>query len=163
MHRLIRPRVIVCLAWIGGIVPTALAKPCEQLHVQSRATLFGVVVERTLPGPPNYESTSRGDKAEIHRFLRLANKKCIEIVEDGRFVSTNLVQLHFVDLKQSQIEKSLRGYPIRVVGEAFAAASGHHHTPLLLTVESVEPASCQELHSCGNHSATPNPSTGTSR
>ena len=115
-----------------GLLSTALGQPCQRLYADRLATLSGIVVERLLPGAPNYTSILQGDKAEIHRFLRLGNEKCVEMVEDGSVTKVSLVQLHFIDTKQSRIERSLRGCQVRIAGQAFAAASGHHHTPLLL-------------------------------
>ena len=158
MRKIVGVDAIMLLAWAGGFMSSALGKPCERIYPDSRATLSGVVVERILPGAPNYTSTSQGDKAEIFRFLRLGNEKCIETVESGSVARARLVQLHFIDIKQSKIERSLRGCPVRIAGQAFAAASGHHHTPLLLTVETIESARAQEVQSPGDPEATPNPS-----
>ena len=156
MRKIVGVDAMMLLAWNCGLMPTALGQPCERLYSDSRATLSGVVVERMLPGAPNYASTLQGDKAEIHRFLRLDNEKCVETVENGTVAKTSVVQLHFIDIKQSQIERSLRGCHVRIAGQAFAAASGHHHTPLLLTVELVEAASGQKAQSPGDREATPN-------
>ena len=158
MRKIVGVDAMMLLALTGGLMSTALGQPCERLYADSRATLSGIVVERMRPGAPNYASTLQGDKAEIHRVLRLGNEKCVEMVEDGSVAKTSLVQLHFIDIKQSQIERSLRGCPVRIAGEVFAAASGHHHTPLLLTVELVESASGQKAQLPGDHEATPNPS-----
>ena len=124
--------VIVVIAWLGAVASTA-AQLREQVSAESRETFCGVVVEKTFPGPPNYESISRGDKAETYRFLRI-----VLPCQDDPAANAELVQLHFKQSVQSRIERSVRGCTLRIVGTLFSAESGHHHTPLVLAVEDVE-------------------------
>ncbi len=101
--------------------------------------LSGTIIRKTFPGPPNYESIERGDKAEVLWLLVLSQPICME--EDIKEPSLSpaqkdirKIQLVFRDAAAYETHKKLVGKIVVAKGTLFGAHTGHHHTPLLLTV-----------------------------
>jgi len=52
--------------------------------------LTGILIRKTFPGPPNYESIRKGDKPETYWLLRLAKDICVN--EDKLNPAINIEQ-----------------------------------------------------------------------
>lgn len=107
--------------------------------------LSGNVIRKTFPGPPNYESIERGDKPEVLWLLVLSHPICMQ--EDIKEPSLNpaqkdirKIQLVFRDAAAYETHKKLVGKGVVAKGTLFGAHTGHHHTPLLLTVRTLTKA-----------------------
>jgi hypothetical protein len=101
--------------------------------------LIGTVEKQTFPGPPNYESTSNGDRPETSWILHL--KSPIEVVADKTSElnsqdERNVAELQLVFLDDAGESRKLlkKGATILATGTLFHSHTGHHHTHILLTV-----------------------------
>ena len=86
----------------------------------------GFVSLEVFPGPPNYKSIKNGDAREEAWILTTAKA--------GRF------HLVILDNKKEKFETLRRclGKMVHVKGLAWEAHTGHHRTPFLITVHSIE-------------------------
>ena len=96
--------------------------------------LSGVLKREVSPGPPNYESISHGDTPEIYWVLNSDNKLCANGSPD--WGDKNQLQLILSDALYKQNEKYLN-QSVSVSGSLVYAVTGHHHTPVMIDVESI--------------------------
>jgi hypothetical protein len=107
-------------------------------------TLSGTLVHKTFPGAPNYESVKKGDKPETSWFLNLPESVCVN--EDKTEPELNPKQsgIHEIQLvlqpEQYQQHKGMVGRKVLATGTLFGGHTGHHHTPVLLTVRTLNEA-----------------------
>jgi hypothetical protein len=99
--------------------------------------LVGIVEERTFPGPPDY-GESPTDSQETQLILVLAAPICVD-ASDGEPPSQAWALIKEVTLvPNSESPQPIpRKKRVRVVGTLFEAHTGHHHTPVLMSVQSV--------------------------
>lgn len=100
------------------------------------------MVQRIYPGPPNFESVARGDRPEKALVLALTEPVCMakdKADRDGMrpaIARITEVQLATTSRDLGGVKPGRR---LRVTGNAFAAHTGHHHTPIVLENVRVEP------------------------
>lgn len=105
-------------------------------------TLGGALIRKTFPGPPNYQSVKKGDAPETSWFLDLTEEVCID--EDKAEPDLNPKQsgIHEIQLvlrpEQYQQHKRIMGKKVAATGTLFGEHTAHHHTPVLLTVRTLE-------------------------
>lgn len=111
-------------------------------------SLSGTVTLKTYPGPPNYESVADGDKPEKGWYLRLQKPICtVEDASDPEMpyeaeANVSELQLVLIGKLYEQYKSQLRvGSQLKIMGTLFHAHTGHHHTPVLLEVKTIEPTS----------------------
>lgn len=106
--------------------------------------LTGIMRREIFPGPPEWESIERGDKAVTVWVLYLDS--AIDVGE--RLSSDSLhvpekdvtrVQLVFIT-QQSQTYEGYLGQPIQVSGTLTHQVTGYHFTRILMIVEKIERA-----------------------
>ena len=70
---------IVLLLTCGMVWPQQAGSTgnCLQ-YAPSVVKLTGTLIRRTFPGPPNYESVRKGDRAETSWFLDLSRPVCVD-------------------------------------------------------------------------------------
>ena len=101
-------------------------------------TVSGVVVRDTFPGPPNFESVSRGDEAEAYWVLELAMPVYVRPSSDeGAEDSVSRMQLVFKDVADYDKYRLLLGNGVNVTGTLMHAMSAHHHTKVLIIVKNM--------------------------
>lgn len=90
--------------------------------------VVGVVSREVFPGRPNYESIANGDEPEHTWILTVAKdkKKRFQLVVADRS------GLKFATLRQCI------GKEVEIEGLIWEAHTGHHHTPFLITVRSIQ-------------------------
>lgn len=100
--------------------------------------LSGKLVRKTLAGPPNYQDVHKGDAPETVWLLKLNYPICVD--QDRAQPDINpakkkvrIVQLVLGNDGEARA-KSLSGKRVQTAGTLFAAHTGHHHTPVFLTV-----------------------------
>lgn len=103
--------------------------------------LEGTLTKKTFPGPPNYESVLKGDRPETYWMLSLERPVCVDqnptdADVNGAQKDVRIVQL-VVDPKAYQTNAGLIGTRFIVTGRLFGAITGHHHTPVLLTLATI--------------------------
>jgi hypothetical protein len=120
---------------------TSMAADCARFE-PAVTQLEGKLVLRDFPGPPNYESVASGDTLERQWILELTSPMCVDADSMSDLNAAPQKDVHEVQLVLSGTSPSLTGHRNRVVlisGTLFTAHTGHHRTPVLLTVQSVRP------------------------
>jgi hypothetical protein len=135
---------VTLLVWTNSSVSQTTPQSQCLSYEPAVVTLSGTLVRKTFPGPPNYESVRKGDKPETNWFLDLPESVCV--VEDKAEPDLNPkqgavreIQLVLRPQQYGQHE-SLVGKRVIVTGTLFGEHTGHHHTPVLLTVRKLEEA-----------------------
>jgi uncharacterized protein DUF4431 len=100
--------------------------------------LEGTLSRKTFPGPPNYESVVKGDRPETYWLLNLERAACVDPDPknadlNGPQKDVRIVRL-VIDTKVHQTYAGLTGKHVVATGTLFGGTTGHHHTPVLLTV-----------------------------
>ena len=127
-------RAILALAVLLAFQGPAAA---DCLTYTGRVELAGVLASRTYPGPPNYDSIARGDRAETAWLLRLDRPACVAAQADDQtgfnvaVASVRAIQL-VVTPEQLQRYRGRMGQRVALSGTLFGAHTGHHRTPVLL-------------------------------
>lgn len=68
-------RVLTVVGVFGAVASPALAAPeCLKYEVVS---LYGTLVRQTYPGPPDYQSVTRGDQPQVAWILQLDRRICV--------------------------------------------------------------------------------------
>lgn len=121
-----------------GLCASASAQQC--LEYGPTVTLTGTLRSKVFPGPPNYESIKRGDRAETAIILSLATPICTAAGNPAEFVDvaeTDIRDLQLVITKPSDwklVKRLVGNKPVVVTGTLFHSHTGHHRTKVLLTV-----------------------------
>lgn len=102
--------------------------------ISESVELKGTIQKMVFPGPPNYLSIKSGDAPEKVNVLVLPQTKCKAY--ENHFFYVQLIQL--VGL-ESKVE-SYAGREVFIQGKVFWAETGHHHTPIMLSVAEVQGA-----------------------
>ena len=124
----------------GPALAQTPTSPCLS-YEPGAVKLSGILVRKTFPGPPNYEDIHRGDRPETYWLLNLPQPVCVD--EDKRDPDLNpahdgirIVQLVLTGEAYKKY-KNLVGKRVVATGTLFCEHTGHHHTPVLLTVNAL--------------------------
>jgi hypothetical protein len=116
--------------------PSIQAAPCMPYEPKV-VFLRGDLVQKTFPGPPNFESVADGDRADKGFYLRLLEPACTldggkdtpwEALADIRLVQLVLDQAGYDRLRCKM------GTTVTLKGTLFAPHSAFHHGDALMTV-----------------------------
>jgi hypothetical protein len=127
----------------GSLAQTTANSTCLS-YEPSVVKLTGTLVSKTYPGPPNYNDIRRGDGAETSWFVNLTEPVCVN--EDSKQPDLNPARkgVHTVQLtlsgEQYKKYKMLMGRKVVGTGTLFGEHTGHHYTPVLLTVSTLAAA-----------------------
>ena len=131
------------LAWMLLIISVNCASAQEPhssrcfRYEPDTVAITGTLVRKTFPGPPNYESTAKGDAPEPGFYLELALPLCTEAPPETEINQSlrgvSLVQLVLDQAGYDRLRPNL-GRTVTVRGTLFTQFTAHHHAPLLLTV-----------------------------
>lgn len=106
--------------------------------------LTGTLVRKTFPGPPEYKSVRGGDRPETSWFLNLLVPVCVDQDAEQPDLSPAHKDVRTIQLVVSadfyKKYKYLVGRRVVVSGTLFGEFTGHHHTPVLLTVSTLAKA-----------------------
>ncbi|MBY0335674.1 MAG: DUF4431 domain-containing protein [Acetobacteraceae bacterium] len=116
-----------------ALLATPAAAEC--LRYDAPAELDGRIHRRIVPGPPNYESLTQGDRAETIFVLELAQPICVAADPRDPVGSPAVAQVRRVQLVLPGERRRLReGQRFRAAGRLFHAHAGHHRTDILIEV-----------------------------
>jgi len=102
----------------------------------ANVTLTGEIEMRKLPGPPNYSSVARGDRPENVYFVVLEKPVCVSADPTSRRNTRSHAGVEEVQLVISAVDASAAvGKRMRLSGKLSGAQSGHHRTPVVITVK----------------------------
>ncbi len=117
---------------LGLLLCTGNALACDCATFRDAELDFtGRLVALTFPGPPNYESIVNGDAPETHWYLQLPRAACWSEFDHQLFYQLLLSAEDF------DRYRGFLGSEVHVRGTLEEAVSGHHHTPLVMTVKSL--------------------------
>ncbi|HEU4885882.1 MAG TPA: DUF4431 domain-containing protein [Longimicrobium sp.] len=103
-------------------------------------TITGKLERRTYPGPPNY-GESPDDEPETGFYVVPDAPLCTHMDPDtmyGPLTDVRLVQM-VLDSAGYARSRPLLGTHVRASGTLFAAHTGHHHAPLLMSFPTIQP------------------------
>ena len=136
----------------GALLLLLLPAPCvAQIELSgclqyepAVVALHGTLVRKTFAGPPNYSEIRKGDQAETTWLLDLDSPICVTQDMSDPDLSPSQKNVRRIQLVLDQVAyeryKALLGKRVVATGSLFGAPTGHHHTPVLLTVSSLEQA-----------------------
>jgi Domain of unknown function (DUF4431) len=139
-----RVSVAILTLSVLSITPaTGTARPCLSFE-PAVESINGRLVRKTFAGPPNYESVKAGDQAETGWYVALAQPVCFTGTPGDEANGKDVAEVKLVQLVLTQDEykthAALVGKNVKVTGTFFAWQTGHHHTPVLLHVTTLERA-----------------------
>jgi len=121
----------------------------RQVHYEPvKVELTGRLDLQTFPGPPNYESIASGDEIERHFYLALIQPVDVVVTEKDNksavngdsFNAVKILQLVVIkDEHWARLRELGEGGEVTIKGTLFQRFTGHHHSRVLLSVESVMP------------------------
>ena len=107
--------------------------------------LTGRLIQRTLPGPPNYQSIARGDRPQAVDLLILDAPICtvpdkrLDSMNSDAFQGQDTVQVRRAEATWRDVRR-LTGQRVTVAGTLAEWALGKDHTPVLIDPTSVRAA-----------------------
>ena len=116
----------------SAILATGSASACLPPEPAS-VSLQGILERVVFPGPPNYESVAGGDTPETSYVITLDRAVCLAELPNNPTTRIQLVFLNAAEQSYTSLAPLLRSR-VSCSGSLFARESGHHHTPVLLTV-----------------------------
>jgi hypothetical protein len=130
--------LIICFSLLAAI-PVFASDACLKYEPES-VELEGKVKKEVFPGPPNYESIQQGDRPEAYWVLYPPKPVCVRGDPTSDLNSetednVTSIQLIIWDYKKF---KHLLGKNVVAKGKLMHAISGHHHTSVLLQLESMK-------------------------
>jgi hypothetical protein len=132
--------LLILFSTIFSLGQTGTSVPCL-LYEPAVVKIAGSLERKTVPGPPNYKSVRNGDRPETYWFVKLSRPVCVR--EDEKEPDLNPAQKRVgsiqLDLSPEAYAayKELVGKGVVVSGTLFGAVTGHHHTPVLMTVRTL--------------------------
>jgi hypothetical protein len=101
--------------------------------------LQGEIQREVSPGRPNYESIENGDEPEVYWVLLLPQVVCVSGNSKDQLNSETERDVKKIQLIITDYEKfrSIFGKNVFVKGELMHSFTGHHHTRVLLKVDSM--------------------------
>lgn len=136
---------MVSIALVALALSSAIAEPQPCLPFEPAVTtIVGKLIRRTLPGPPNYESIKTGDAPETYWFVIPARPFCVrgtlgDDLNRADVANVSTVQLILLP-DEYKTQAHLMGQSVKVTGTLSTAITGHHHTPVVLQVTTIEPS-----------------------
>ena len=113
--------------------------PCKDAHIE----VTGVVSQKRFPGAPNFTSVAAGDREERYWFVTAPEARCF--APDGEFLDAETTLSDFQLLTGGRDFGLREGERFKVSGTTLPAASGHHHSKVMIVVHAVEKDSAATL------------------
>jgi hypothetical protein len=131
--------------WTMGVTCAADAA-CIDVKQTDRLSFQGTLSHQIFPGPLNFEDVRKGDAREPAYILTLDAPACA-VGDDFLNASESFDRIQLLpddarpDPALSRTLRRLVGKRVSVQGaSAFGAHTGHHHAPLLVSVEKITAA-----------------------
>jgi hypothetical protein len=135
----------VTLLTTGAPAPAPGLKDSCYRYAPATVELTGRLIQRTLPGPPNYQSIARGDRPQVVDLLILDAPICT-VADDHRdspnsdaFQGQDTVQVRRAETTWRDVRR-LTGQHVTVTGTLAEWALGKDHTPVLIDPTEVRAA-----------------------
>jgi hypothetical protein len=135
------------IVWLAATPVAADAVPSPSTCLQFEPTeeaITGILIQKTLPGPPNYEDLANGDRPDTSLFIRLATPICVAATPTSELNSQNIAGIGLVQLVVPAATFSkyqrLVGQRVTAVGTLSTPHTGHQRAAVLLTVSRMSEA-----------------------
>lgn len=127
-------RSLIAVAAVAFALPAA-AQTC--LKPGDAVEIAGKLTQITLPGPPNYQDISKGDRPEAGYYLKLDKPVCAAVSELQRDdLGQTKDDVQFVQLLKSSDDfppsRTVLGMRQGYAGILVAPETAHHRTQLML-------------------------------
>ncbi|MBI5888458.1 MAG: DUF4431 domain-containing protein [Deltaproteobacteria bacterium] len=138
-------RISLTLFFVLGLIAfTGDAQSDECLsYWPAKVRLTGTIVEKILPGPPEFESIEKGDRPDTYWILKLIKPACANTNEerDLSFVAeTNIKTIQLVIHGDYTRYEHLVNKKVVAEGTLFHQETGYHRTKVLMEVTDIKPA-----------------------
>jgi len=134
--------LLMLLSWLGQAYSQS-GKSCLS-YGPTVVELTGILISRTYPGPPNYESIKPGDEPETSWLLVLRWPVCVDQGDPGDLINVAKKGIRRIQLAldEDAYDKYHRLLGKRVVatGTLYGSVTAHHKTPVLLEVHTLAKA-----------------------
>jgi len=125
--------VVVAILQLGF----AASARCLQ-YEPTTVSIQGKLTTRAVPGPPGYVSIARGDHPETNVIVVLDEPVCVLASTSNRLNAKTHAKVTEIQLVlQNTAYRHLVGKQVRATGTLFSAQTGHHRTPVVLTVKAL--------------------------
>lgn len=138
------PRVLVTVLYLSVFSSLAAAQPAEACLSYGPAVvkLTGILISKTYPGPPEYQSIRNGDRPETYWLVALRSPVCVNQDKvdpdlDPAHKNISMIQLIIRTQKFYDRHSWLLGKPVAVTGTLIGGTTIHHKTPILLWVQAL--------------------------
>jgi hypothetical protein len=132
--------LLILFSTTYAVGQTITSVPCLS-YEPAVVKIAGTLGRKTVPGPPNYESVRNGDRPETYWFVQLSRPVCVgedEKEPDLNPAKNDVGSIQLVLAPDAYAAyKELVGKRVVASGTLFGAITGHHHTPVLLTVRTL--------------------------
>lgn len=125
----VKTTLLAAMCWP---VLSAHAAPCFKYDTET-VVLQGRVRVETFYGPPNYGESPATDSKERQAILHLKQPLCT-LASDDDPAETHQRRVTLVPRGGLSLH-AFAGKEVSVTGKLFHATTGHHHTPVLISVE----------------------------
>ncbi len=130
---------------ISGAQPSArpgLVDSCYHYRPAS-VSLTGRLIQRTLPGPPNYQSIARGDRPQVADLLILDDPICTladykDSPNTDAFQGQDTIHVRRTEAAWRDVRR-LTGHHVVVTGTLAEWALGSDRTPIVIDPTEVRP------------------------
>jgi len=128
-----RRRILALVGLLSIMAPVADARECLEY---GRVSLSGIVVRQTYPGPPDYESFTKGDEPQVILVLQLDGPTCVAAQGAGyaRLYNEREVQLVFAEDRYTR-DQSLLGKRVVATGDLLQGGAKHEKRLVLAVLE----------------------------
>jgi hypothetical protein len=131
----------VILIFAGAPATTGRADSCYHYR-PAPVSLAGRLMQRSMPGPPHYDSFARGDRPVVVDFLVLDAPICTIADYKGpntdAFQGQDTIQVRRADATWQEVRR-LTGRRVVVTGTLSEWALGPDRTPVVLDPTAVQP------------------------
>ena len=129
--------LLLCLMTFCSTSALALVDLTCLKYEPATVTLIGVLQTKVYPGPPNFISIADGDQPETGFYLQLRPPICtVAKPESWTLGHARILEVQLA-ISKPQLNEMVAnvGHVITVKGTLFEAIDGHHHTPVLMDVQ----------------------------
>lgn len=127
-----RDKILAVLLTMAAIAQPAAAWADACLkYAPKKVTLTGIIFLKEDFGPPGYGQDPEHDTREMNVYINLDTPVCVEAKGD-QAAAHNVGTMQMVYARYP-FQKKWAGKHVEVKGTLFAADTGHHWTPVLIT------------------------------
>lgn len=140
-----KARKLLALIFIFGLLAFAGDARSEEClsYWPAKVKLTGTIVEKTFPGPPEFESIEKGDRPETVWILKLSKPVCVNGDPNEDIMSKtekNVKNMHLVlDDEKYARYKHLVNKKVIAEGTLYHRHTGYHRTKVLIEVTGIKP------------------------